>query len=85
MSTVRLGLLKATSTAAIDRYTRELNALSQEIWKKPELGYKEEKAHQLLTDFLEQRGFQVERGYTGLETAFRATFGSGRPNPVCHM
>ena len=37
---------------------------------------------QILTDFLEKKGFTVERSYTGIQTAFRATFGSGRPN-VC--
>ena len=42
----------------------------------------EHKAHEFLTDFLEKKGFTVERSYTGIQTAFRATFGSGRPN-VC--
>ena len=44
--------------------------------------YEEYKAHELLTNFLEKKGFTVERSYTGIQTAFRATFGSGRPN-VC--
>ena len=48
----------------------------------------EHKAHDLLTSFLEEKGFTVKRSYTGTETAFRArfraTFGSGRPN-VCAM
>jgi len=39
-------------------------------------------AHELLTSFFEKKGFAVERSFTGVETAFRATFGSGRPN-VC--
>ena len=72
--------LKQTASSQIDSCSEDLARLGQQIWREPELGFKEEKAHQLLTDFLEQRGFQVERGYTGLETAFRATFGSGRPN-----
>ena len=75
-------LLKAAGTAAIDQSSRDLNALSQEIWKNPELGYKEYTAHKLLTNFLEGRGFEVQRSFGGLETAFKATFGSGRPN-VC--
>ena len=44
--------------------------------------FEEYKAHELLTSFLEKKGFTVERSYTGIQTAFRATFGSGRPN-VC--
>ena len=66
----------------IDEHKDELFGLSDGIWKVPELCFKEFKAHQLLTDYLEKKGFAVERSYTGLETAFRATFGSGRPN-IC--
>ena len=75
-------LLKDAASAAIDRHAKELRDLSEEIWKTPELNFKEYTAHQLLTDFLEMKGFLVQRSYTGLETAFKATFGSGRPN-VC--
>ena len=74
--------LKAVATAVIDSYNQELRELSSEIWKNPELGFEEYKAHELLTNFLEKKGFTVERSYTGIQTAFRATFGSGRPN-VC--
>ena len=73
---------KITAAAAIDSCSQELCELSGEIWKNPELGFKEYKAHELLTSFLEKKGFVVEHSFTGIETAFRATFGSGRPN-VC--
>lgn len=79
---VRASLLKAAASAAIDFNTKELRKLSEEIWQTPELNFKEYTAHQLLTDFLEMKGFHVQRSYTGLETAFKAFFGSGRPN-VC--
>ena len=74
--------LKANASSAVDSCEGELNQLGSKIWKNPELGYKEYKAHELLTNFLEKKGFTVERSYTGIETAFRATFGAGRPN-VC--
>ena len=74
--------LKAAASAAVDVNKEELSLLSSEIWKNPELGFKEHKAHELLTSFLEKKGFALERSFTGIETAFRATFGSGRPN-VC--
>ena len=74
--------LKDTASVVIDSHHEELSNLSGEIWKNPELGFKEHKAHELLTTFLEKKGFTVERSYTGIETAFKATFGSGRPN-VC--
>ena len=74
--------LKVTASTAIDDSSQEMYELSSEIWKNPELGCKEHKAHELLTSFLEKKGFAVERSFTGVETAFRATCGSGRPN-VC--
>ena len=74
--------LKLIVSTAIKQNRPSLFQLSDEIWMNPELCYKEYKAHKLLTNFLEKEGFTVERSYTGIETAFRATFGAGRPN-VC--
>ena len=73
--------LKDVASAAVYAAQGELNKLSGEIWKHPELGFEEHKAHELLTNFLEKKGFSVERSFS-LKTAFRATFGSGKPN-VC--
>ena len=56
-----------------------------EFGGKPELNFEEYNAHELLTTFLEKKDFSVERSYTGIKTAFRATFGSGRPNCVCNQ
>ncbi len=67
---------------AIDDNKNELVELSSAIWNNPELGWEEYQAHELLTGFLEKNGFNVERSYTGIKTAFRAKYGSGRPN-VC--
>ncbi len=67
----------------IDSHTTELNTLSQEIWKHPELGYEEKFAHDYITNFLEKEGFQVERGYK-LDTAFRAVYGQDGHGPnIC--
>ncbi len=75
-------LLKDTASSTIESSKLELRKLSDELWRTPELGLKEYKAHTLLTDFLEKKGFTVFRSYTSLDTAFKATFGSGKPN-VC--
>ena len=74
--------LKQAASFKIAGSAQELCRLSNEIWGSPELNFEEHKAHKMLTDFLEKEGFSVERSYTGIETAFKATFGSGRPN-VC--
>ena len=73
---------KEVVSVAIDSNKEELKEISVGIWSNPELCYEEYKAHELLTKFLEKQGFAVERSYAGLKTAFKATFGSGRPN-VC--
>jgi amidohydrolase len=55
----------------------ELLEVSHAIHARPELGFEEHFAHELLCRALERAGFDVERGTLGLETAFRARFGSG--------
>jgi amidohydrolase len=45
----------------------------------PEVGYEEHQASGWLSEYLEQNGFSVERGISGLPTAFRARYGSGKP------
>lgn len=74
--------LKEVASAVIDKLSGDLYQLGNEIWHNPELGGEEFKAHSILTSFLVAQGFRVDRQYTGITTAFRATFGSGRPN-VC--
>lgn len=74
--------LKAVASVAVDNSKAALFEVSDEIWRNPELGFQETRAHSLLTAFLEKSGFAVERSFSGLNTAFRATFGEGRPN-VC--
>ena len=64
---------------AINAVSEDLRALSLDIHAHPELNYEEVHAHQVLTDYLEQQGFDVERGAYGMETAFVATAGSGEP------
>ena len=71
---------KQAATAAIDAKQGELDGVSSYIFKNPELYFQETKAHQRLTDYLEQNGFTVERGYKRIATAFRATWGTSGPN-----
>ena len=58
----------------------ELHELSRAIWSHPELKYEEKFAHDYLTKFLEKHDFEVERNYLGIDTAFRATTGEGKPH-----
>ncbi|CAN7939491.1 unnamed protein product, partial [Ixodes hexagonus] len=64
--------------AAVRDRTEGLNNIGRTLFENPELNYEERIAHELITGYLEQEGFQVERHHI-LETAFRAEFGSGKP------
>ena len=71
---------------AVDGLAGELEALSRRIHDHPELGYHEVQASGWLTQFLEAKGFEVERGVAGVPTAFRATVnGSGNGPTVAIM
>lgn len=63
--------LKQIACEAIDSQVSHLKCLSRDIWNHPELCYEEKYAHKRITDFLEERGFNVERSFK-IETAFRA-------------
>ncbi|KAJ5705274.1 hypothetical protein N7536_000963 [Penicillium majusculum] len=60
--------------STIDDAKEELRRLSLEIFNNPELIFKEYKGCKLLSDWLENRGWTVNRGVYGLDTAFVAKF-----------
>jgi len=64
-------------TQAVDGIAEELETLSRRIHDHPELGYQEKQAAGWLTEFLAAKGFKVESGVGGVETAFRATIETG--------
>jgi amidohydrolase len=72
MSTVKDAIGQAT-----DRLGDEIEALSHKIHAHPELAYQEVQACGWLCDFLGAKGFKVEKGVGGVDTAFRATLETG--------
>jgi amidohydrolase len=71
--------LKNSITSGVDHQSRQLSELSLKIHNNPELGFQETKAVARLTGYLEGNGFRLERGICELATAFRASYGEGRP------
>ncbi|MDI6600902.1 MAG: M20 family metallopeptidase [Thermoanaerobacteraceae bacterium] len=69
--------IKENIDTCVDGLKDELINLSTFIHDNPELGNQEYKASALIADMLERYGFRVERGYLGLETAFKADYGKG--------
>lgn len=74
-----IGILKQQVIDEVNGRYDELVGLSLKIHDNPELRYEEFKAFGWITDYLECNGFTMERGICDLPTAFRATYGSGRP------
>jgi amidohydrolase len=72
---------KAKIEKYIDSIKTELYSISQTIHCNPELGLKEYKACELLTSRLRKSGFQIENPVAGMDTAFIATYKSGKPGP----
>ena len=68
----------------LDRNARELAILSDSIFYFGELGLQEYETAGLMTSLLEEGGFSVQRGLSGFETAFLATYGSGGPVIALH-
>ena len=56
-----------------------LAEISDYIYNNPELGNEEYKAVEALTIFLKEHNFQVECPIADMDTAFKATFDSGKP------
>jgi amidohydrolase len=71
--------LKDSVIAKIEAYRPQLRDLSLKIHANPELGFQEVKAAAWLTKYLEENGFSIERGICELATAFRGSYGQGKP------
>jgi amidohydrolase len=74
--------LKPQIADAVDRLADDLERLSHQLHDHPELAFKEQKAHDWLTEFLGKHGLAVERGVGGIATAFRATVAGAAPGPT---
>ena len=59
----------------------ELQAMSDDITRHPEVGFKEDRSVKILTEWLATHDFAVEMGVAGLGTAFVARYRKGTPGP----
>ncbi|RSL50403.1 hypothetical protein CEP54_011943 [Fusarium duplospermum] len=67
----------------VDSIEKDMWSINKEIHDNPELGYKEFKAHKLLTSFMKkQKGWNVTDTVGGIDTAFMAVFEGSGDGPV---
>ncbi len=71
--------LKASVIEDVDNRHQQLSELSQKLHANPELAFQEHKAAAWLAEYLEANGFSVEKGICELPTAFRGSYGTGKP------
>jgi amidohydrolase len=69
---------QARVLAAVADAHPALVCLSEQLHANPEVGWQEHQAARWTADYLEAKGFTVERGYLGLPTAIRAVHGTGK-------
>src|SRR4051812_12549184 len=74
--------LRSRIAEAIDEHGPGIIEVSDQIHKRPEIGFQEVFASQLLADSLRGQGYEVEKPLGGLETAFRATKRGRGPGPT---
>lgn len=60
-----------------DKYRCELKELNKYLYYNPELGLQEYKACMAHTNLLKKYGFNIEKGFSNLETAYKASYKNG--------
>jgi len=71
--------LKAEAAALVDQRAKLTQEIVDSLFSFSELGFQEFETQRYLTGLLEENGFTVERGVSGIPTAWWATWGSGEP------
>src|SRR5438552_12690372 len=71
--------MKADLTGQIDAMKKQAQVMIDSVFSFGELGFQEVETSKYLTGILEKEGFQIERNYAGIPTAWVASWGSGKP------
>lgn len=70
---------KKAAFEAIEAKKDRITYVADRIWEYAELSLQEVRSAELYCNVLKEEGFQVKKGICNIETAFLASFGSGRP------
>jgi hypothetical protein len=65
--------------SVVERNREAIALLGDHIFYFAELGMQEFESSRLMTEILEEAGFEIEREISGMPPAFMATYGSGQP------
>ncbi len=76
---MNIKLEKSSAIAVIDSKSDLIAEVSDQIWEYAELSLQEFRSAELYCSVLGREGFCVKKGICNIETAFLASYGSGRP------
>src|SRR6185295_382849 len=75
----KLDAQKAEAVKGVDEMAKLAQEMVDSVFSFGELGFQEVETSRYLTAQLEKYGFTVQRGFSGIPTAWVATWGSGKP------
>ena len=78
-TTQQIEALKDEVASKIDKELKTAQVMVDKVFSFAELGFHEVETSKYLTDVLEENGFEIEHGISGVPTAWWAKWGSGKP------
>ncbi|MFY9610472.1 MAG: amidohydrolase [Blastocatellia bacterium] len=78
-NSTKLDDLKHEAISEVEGLRVFTQQMVDQIFSFSELGFQEYETSRYITGILEKDGFKVERGVTGMPTAWEASYGSGKP------
>ena len=75
----KINALKKEASDKIWTKGKMAQVMVDKVFSFSELGFQEKETSKYLTDILQENGFKVEHGISGIPTAWWATWGSGKP------
>ncbi len=75
----QINRLKKEAAEIVQSQHKQTQVMIDKVFSFAELGFQEVESSKYLTDILEQNGFAIEFGVSGIPTAWLATWGSGEP------
>jgi aminobenzoyl-glutamate utilization protein B len=79
VSPEKLASMKADLAGQIDAMKKQAQVMVDSVYSFGELGFQEFETSKYLTGILENEGFQIQRNYANIPTAWVASWGSGKP------
>ena len=72
-------MIRKDVDAIIDANCKAFEAISDQVWAFAEVSFDEHQSSKLQSQYMQDQGFRVSRGIAGMDTAFIAEWGEGKP------